>query len=557
MVPSSVLFALTACGLVTAAAQQPKVQFQHGTVIGFTNNSIDNFLGIPYADTPKRLRPPQRLSSPFGSLNATAVPASCPQHPLLFNPEVFNQLPPEVSGPLLSSAIPPSVVSEDCLNLIIQRPSSTTPDSKLPVLFWIYGGGFATGSSVPYDYSTLIQESVALGQPILVVRVNYRVGAFGFLPGKELQNDGSTNLGLRDQRLALEWVSENIAAFGGDPDKVTIWGESAGSLSVMYQALINNGNSTYNGRPLFRGGIMDSGAVFPAEAVDSPTAQGFFDDFSAAAGCGSEDALTCLRELPYEEFLNATAVIPGLFGPEEAFRISFTPRPDPADDFFPLSPEKALQQGKIAPVPFLSGNQEDEGTMFALPLLHDTTSPLLVKQLKGLFHTAADDVLERMISFYPADPVAGSPFNTGSANELYPSFKRNSAVLGDLVFQFQKRASYIALDGLVPIWDYLSKYNKVEYLGTMHGSDLTLLQTQQPALPYKAVVQYYVNFINSLDPNVDIHGKCGKKLPHWPKWDKDEQLSIHFLDNATVVAPDNDRQDAFEYFSGVQSELLF
>ncbi|CAG9949379.1 unnamed protein product, partial [Clonostachys rosea f. rosea IK726] len=467
--------------------------------------------------------------SPTRTLQNAYAPRSLSPAPSHSQPRGFTQLPPEVSGPLLSSTIPPSVVSEDCLNLIIQRPSSTTPDSRLPVLFWIYGGGFATGSSVPYDYSTLIQESVTLGQPIIVVRVNYRVGAFGFLPGKELQNDGGTNLGLRDQRLALEWVSENIAAFGGDPDKVTIWGESAGSISVMYHALINNGNSTYRGKPLFRGGIMDSGAVLPAEAVDSPTAQGIFESFSAAAGCGLEDALTCLRGLPYEEFLNATAVIPGLFGPE-AFRLSFPPRPDPADDFFPFSPEKAVQQRKIAPVPFLSGNQEDE---------------------------AADDVLERMISFYPTDPAAGSPFNTGSANELYPSFKRNSAVLGDLVFQFQKRSSYIALDGLVPIWDYLSKYHKVDFLGTMHGSDLTLLQTQQPALPYNAVVQYYVNFINSLDPNVDIHGKCEKKLPHWPKWDKDERLSIHFLDNATVVAPDDDRKDAFEYFSGVQSELLF
>ncbi|VUC21556.1 unnamed protein product [Clonostachys rosea] len=556
MVPSSVLLAATACSLVLAGSQHPSVQIPDGTVIGFTNNSVENFLGIPYADTPERLRPPQRLSSPFGSLNATAVPASCPQHPLIVDPEVFEQLPPEIFAPLAASATPPPVISEDCLNLIIQRPSSTTPDSKLPVLFWIYGGGFATGSSVGYDYSTLIQESVALGQPILVVMVNYRVGAFGFLGGKELQSDGSTNLGLRDQRLALEWVSENIAAFGGDPDKVTIWGESAGSLSVMYQALINKGDNTYQGKPLFRGGIMNSGALFPAEAIDSHTAQGIFDIFSAATGCGSEDALTCLRELPYEEYLNATAAIPGLFGPE-GFRLSFPPRPDPTDDFFSLSPEKAAQQHKIAPVPFISGNQDDEGTMFALPLLNDPTSPLLVKQLKGLFHVTKDEVLERMISFYPVDPAAGSPFNTGSANQLYPSFKRNAAVLGDLVFQFQKRASHIALDGLVPIWDFMSNYSKVEFLGTAHASDLTLLQTQQPSVPYKAIVQYYVNFINSLDPNVNVHGKCGKSLPHWPKWDKNQLLSMHFLDNATIVAPDDDREEAFKYFSGVQSELLY
>jgi carboxylesterase type B len=105
---------------------------------------------------------------------------------------------------------------------------------------------------------------VAEGKPIIFVTVNYRVAGFGFLPGAEILADGSSNLGLLDQRLGLQWVADNIAAFGGDPDKVTIWGESAGAISVFDQMALYDGNITYKGKPLFRAGIMNSGSVIPA-----------------------------------------------------------------------------------------------------------------------------------------------------------------------------------------------------------------------------------------------------------------------------------------------------
>jgi carboxylesterase type B len=111
-----------------------------------------------------------------------------------------------------------------------------------------------------YQGSTWVEESLNHGQPIVVVTVNYRVGGYGFLGGKELHAEGSTNLGLLDQRLGLEWVSDNIRAFGGDPTKVTIWGESAGSISVFNHMAAYDGNHTYKGKPLFRGAIMNSGA---------------------------------------------------------------------------------------------------------------------------------------------------------------------------------------------------------------------------------------------------------------------------------------------------------
>lgn len=112
-----------------------------------------------------------------------------------------------------------------------------------------------------YPGSIWVEESVKQGQPVIVVTSNYRVAGYGFLGGKDLLAEGSTNLGLRDQRLGLEWVSDNIEAFGGDPEKVTIWGESAGSISVFSHMVAYDGDHTYKGKPLFRGAMMNSGKL--------------------------------------------------------------------------------------------------------------------------------------------------------------------------------------------------------------------------------------------------------------------------------------------------------
>jgi carboxylesterase type B len=129
-----------------------------------------------------------------------------------------------------------------------------------------------------YDGTSLVADSVVKGKPIIFVAVNYRVGGFGFLPGKEVL---AANLGLLVQRLGLKWVADNIAAFGGDPDKVTIWGESAGSISVLDQMALYDGDHTYKGKPLFRAAIMNSGSVVPADPVDGAKGQAIYDTVNA------------------------------------------------------------------------------------------------------------------------------------------------------------------------------------------------------------------------------------------------------------------------------------
>jgi carboxylesterase type B len=128
---------------------------------------------------------------------------------------------------------------------------------------WIYGGGLYTGSTADpqYNLSGIVKVSQDMGQPIIAVSFNYRVGIWGFLQSFDLLTEGSSNAGLHDQRLALQWIQENIAAFGGNPEQVVVWGESAGAQSIAYQMF------SYDGRDdkLFRGAILESGGVTGAQ----------------------------------------------------------------------------------------------------------------------------------------------------------------------------------------------------------------------------------------------------------------------------------------------------
>jgi cholinesterase len=143
------------------------------------------------------------------------------------------------------------------LTLDIVRPAGVRENAGLPVFVWIYGGNFVAGSSADPRYNTsyIVNASVFIDKPIIAVSINYRLGGWGFLASKQVVNAGESNIGLFDQRLALEWIQENIRHFGGDRSKVTIAGESAGGFSVGYHLTGFDGNN--NG--LFRAAIMESG----------------------------------------------------------------------------------------------------------------------------------------------------------------------------------------------------------------------------------------------------------------------------------------------------------
>ena len=216
---------LGSCTSILAGSSLPSVTIRNGTVIGNSTGQVDSFIGIPYAQPPVgelRLRPPQTLQKHFGTLKLPSQAKGCVS--MIMSPVDTTGLPAPAAGVVefvINSATGPS--SEDCLTINVQRPSTAKSGAKLPVLLWIYGGGYELGNTQSYDGTGIVSKSVAMGEPVIFVAFNYRLNAFGFLHGKELKKEGSTNLGLRDQRKAMEWVAENIAAFGGDPDKVTIW----------------------------------------------------------------------------------------------------------------------------------------------------------------------------------------------------------------------------------------------------------------------------------------------------------------------------------------------
>jgi carboxylesterase type B len=180
----------------------PTVTIKNGTVNGVHSAEYnqDYFLGVPFAQPPigpLRFRTPQSINTSWSEpLQATEYPAACVGYG--------------------SDDWPYPSLSEDCLYLNVIRPAGCE-GQKLPVAFWVHGGGLSQGSSIDqrYNFSSMIQRSVDIGKPVIGVSVNYRLKMWGFITGEEVVESGNANLGLRDQRLGLHWVQENIGAFGG------------------------------------------------------------------------------------------------------------------------------------------------------------------------------------------------------------------------------------------------------------------------------------------------------------------------------------------------------
>ncbi|OJJ43642.1 hypothetical protein ASPZODRAFT_154477 [Penicilliopsis zonata CBS 506.65] len=517
------------------------------TIIGAAGATVESFNGIPFAQAPTgalRLKPPQAISTALGTVEATGTAMACPQFFFSTDP---SDLLTSIIGDTLDIPLFQEITDsgEDCLTVNIVRPTGTDSSSNLPVLFWIFGGGFELGGTSMYDGATLVEASIKMDMPIVFVAVNYRVGGFGFLPGKEILADGSSNLGLLDQRLGLEWVADNIAAFGGDPSKVTIWGESAGSISVFDQMALYDGDITYNGSPLFRGAIMDSGSIVPADPVDCPKGQTVYDTVVDTAGCSSaNDTLTCLRDLDYETFLNAANSVSGILS-YTSVALSYLPRPD--GTVLTKSPDVLLENGEYAKVPFIIGDQEDEGTIFALFQSNITTEAEVASYLLDVFfHDATLEEMQELVDEYPNTTTDGSPFGTSIFNNWYPQYKRIAAILGDLTFILTRRAF---LNGArevnpdVPCWSYLSSYDYgTPILGTFHGSDL--LQVFYGILPdyaSAAIQSYYFSFVYELDPNA-----AGTYMD-WPEWETSNLTLMNFNADDAALITDDFRQEAYEF----------
>ncbi|KJZ70232.1 hypothetical protein HIM_10380 [Hirsutella minnesotensis 3608] len=528
-----------------------------GKVTGRSLLDVESFNGIPYADPPVgplRLKPPRRLSKELGNVDGTGIAPACPQ--MFVSSEAKEGLG-KILGTLLEFPLIKELTGkENCLTIDVARPAGIKAGDKLPVLFWIYGGGFELGSTNTYDATSLLTFAMKNGQPFVYVAVNYRVGGFGFLPGREILHDGSANLGLLDQRMGLEWVADNIDSFGGDPSRVTLWGVSAGAISVFDQMLLYGGNATYKGKPLFRGAIMNSGSAVPADPVDCPKGQAIYDAVVKEAGCsGARDTLTCLRETPYEKFLHAANSVPSILS-YNSVATSYLPRPD--GKVLEDSPDKMGEEGRFHAVPAIIGDQEDEGTIFAIFQPNVTTPDAMADYLSKLFfHNAPRDKLKEFVDLYEPALLQGSPFRTGVFNELYPGFKRIAAILSDITFTVTRRivlkiASQVKPD--MPTWSYISSYNYgTPILGTFHGSDI--LQVFYGIWPNNAMRScrtYYYNFLYNLDPNKGVGGYA-----KWPQWKDSQELMWFKSGSRNGIIKDDFRSGAAGWLERNRNILHF
>jgi len=305
----------------------PILRIQGGSVRGAAVSGVYQFRGLPYAAPPTgelRWRPPQPPRAWDGVRDATEFGPSCPQPASLF--------------------APPAPFSEDCLYLNIYT-STLRRDGGRPVLVWIHGGGFTEDGARNYDGSKLAADGV------IVVTINYRLGALGFLahPALAARPGGPAGkYGLMDQQAALRWVKHNIRQFGGNPNDVTIAGQSAGGVSVLAQ-MVSRGS-----RGLFDRAIVESGA-FALTQQPLAQAEAFGETFAAKVGCANQTP-ACLRQVPVANLVNPnnfpSAAIPGVIDGKVLTESIGT----------------ALADGRFARVPILNGVNHNEEWIFTAGL---------------------------------------------------------------------------------------------------------------------------------------------------------------------------------------------
>ncbi|CCL98520.1 uncharacterized protein FIBRA_00519 [Fibroporia radiculosa] len=531
---------------VRDTATDPIVNISYGAFQGSTSGNVAQFLGIPFAQPPigsLRFGLPQPPEPLEGIQQATSFGPACPQQEIVL-PE---ELPSNFSIPVLD------LISEDCLYANVWAPADATSEDNLPVIFWIYGGGFELGSASIYDGSLYVERSIDLGEPVIFVSHNYRMNAFGFLAGQEVEEAGLTNVGLRDQRLALEWVNQYISAFGGDPSKVIIWGESAGAFSVAAHLVWNNGDPA----GLFRGAIMESG--FPIALHNVSEGQPSYDQLVQYTGCAnSSDTLDCLRYADYETLQAAIALTPTIFS-YTSLNLAWEPRID--GTIILQNGERYIEQGIYAKVPIIAGDCDDEGTLFSLSNLNITTDDEFLTYIQENYIIGASDADISLVGeAYPSDPSDGSPFDTGDLNDLTPQFKRIAAFQGDWMFQAPRRYMLETLSKTQDTWGYLYKRGKATpILGTFHASDLVEYFTSVDYIGVDAII----NFANTLNPNTPP-GLPGAilsllSLYTWDQWGSNPSSPplLTFVDPAPLITTTADtyRADAMQLLTNLSLQI--
>ncbi len=496
-----------------AAPSGPQVKTGSGVVEGKEDGAIHTFLGIPYAAPPvgdRRWKAPAPAAKWAGVRKAAEFGAHCMQG------KVYGDMNFRDAGG-----------SEDCLSLNVWVPAKPAT-AKLPVMVWIYGGGFVAGttSEARQDGTNLAQQGV------IVVSMNYRLGIFGFFVHPELTKESghnaAGNYGLMDQTAALRWVHDNIAAFGGDPENVTIFGESAGSFSVSAQM------ASPVAKGLFQKAIGESGGAFFSGGLSfEPRAVREEKDVKAVGEKLGVSTLAELRAIPADKLLDVF----GKPGPD-GFRFG----PDVDGYFLPQSVPAIFAAGKQNDVPLLAGWNHDEGSF---EVVFNPQKPT-AESMKANAEKAFGDKAAEFLKLYPTD----TPEHVLRSAEDFAS---------DHFIAFSTWAwmESQAKTGKQPIYRYRFDLGppadpKAPQMGAYHSAEIEYVFGQ---LDSKAGVawtpetralsaqmqKYWANFARSGDPN-------GPGLPKWPVYSAADGWPVMFLD-ATSAAHKDDLRERYLFLA--------
>lgn len=396
-----------------------------------------------------------------------------------------------------------------------------------------------------------------IGQPFIAVSMNYRLGMWGFLQTAQLLAEGSSNAGLLDQRLALHWIQENIASFGGNPDEVVIWGESAGAQSVAYHMF------AYNGRDdgLFRGAIMESGGPTGAQIETLSWYNSAVENLTRAVGCwGVSDQLACLRSLD-------AAV---LFAAHPS--VVWNPLLD--GDFLTAYPSQLIENGSYNAVPIITGANTDE--TFAISGTPNTEEDIFNSIFTWRSYSLTPQTVRQLFELYPDDPCYAVPYAITNCTRN-PSrglqWRRAASIGSDLVMVSQRRKmAELYTNAGVDVYSYRFDqriWNGAEWDGVKHFENVAFsfqnISGLLGASPQydshrelaRGIGQAYANFVVGLDPN-GANGTEQNILPNWPKYELEAPKNIVLNATESWVEDDTWRKEGIAYINTpeVSKELL-